>query len=108
MIFMKNILLTAILAAAGFIGVSIGAIAQPEPPPPNVIYVQSAPPQPMTETVPVVPGPGYVWVAGYYQWTGDDYVWVPGHYVEHPGAWCAGQWRHDPERGWYYVLGHWC
>lgn len=99
---MKNILFAAILAAGGFIGASIGASAQ------QYIYVQTAPPQPITETVPAPPGTGYVWVGGYYQWNGSDFVWVPGQYVQHSGTWCAGQWRHDEQRGWYFVVGHWC
>jgi hypothetical protein len=99
---MKKILLTVMLAAGGFIGASITAGAQ------QYIYVQTAPPPPPAETEPAMPGPGYVWVGGYYQWNGDDYVWVPGHFVQHAGTWCAGQWRHDEQQGWYFVPGHWC
>lgn len=100
---MNKIFLAAILIASGFVASSTPVRAQQ----PTVIYVQTAPPQPETEPEPALPGPGYVWVPGYYQWTGSEYVWVRGHYVQHAGAWCAGEWRHD-DQGWYFVPGHWC
>jgi hypothetical protein len=71
------------------------------------VYVQVGPPAPIVETVPVSPGPGYVWVGGYYRWNGDRYVWVHGRYVRHAGHWCGGHWRHE-HRGWYWVAGGWC
>jgi hypothetical protein len=40
--------------------------------------------------------PGYVWVAGYWDWRYHRHVWVPGHYVRaRPGyAWHNGHWVH--------------
>lgn len=37
-------------------------------------------PPPIVEVVPVMPGPGYHWVAGHYRWYGNQWVWVPGHW----------------------------
>jgi hypothetical protein len=99
---MRKIFLAAIVAAMGFMGNPMPASAQ------TYIYVQSAPPAPVYETVPARPGPGYVWVGGYYRWNGYRYVWVRGHYVRHAGAWCGGHWRHNARRGWYWVPGRWC
>ena len=98
---MKKIFLGAILAAAGWIVASMPASAQ------TYIYVRTAPPAAIYETVPARPGAGYVWVGGYYRWNGYQYVWVHGHYVRHAGAWCGGHWRHGA-RGYYWVAGHWC
>ncbi len=75
-------------------------IAQPPPPPP-------AP----TETVPVAPGPAYVWVPGHWAWRGPHrgYVWVPGRYLvpAQPGyVWVPGRWAPGPA-GWVWVEGHW-
>jgi hypothetical protein len=98
---MKRIFVAAILAAFGFIGNSVAANAQ------AYIYVQSAPPAPVYETVPAVPGRGYTWVGGYYRWNGYRYVWVRGHYVRHPGRWCGGRWHHNA-RGYYWTNGRWC
>lgn len=65
-------------------------------PPPIPAYVQ-----------PVCPGPGYIWVPGYWAWDpGDGYYWVPGYWVLAPyiGAlWTPGWW------GWVdgvYVWNH--
>jgi hypothetical protein len=98
---MKQILAAIILAAAGFAGSLAPANAQ------AYIYVQTAPPAPVYETVPAAPGAGYVWVGGYYNWTGGRYVWVHGHYVHHAGHWCGGHWHHN-HHGYYWTAGRWC
>jgi hypothetical protein len=73
------------------------------------VYIQTAPPSPIYETVPVAPGSGYFWVAGFWQWNGYRYAWVHGHYAYRPyagAAWHAGHWVSGP-RGWYWRTGHW-
>lgn len=102
---MKQIFLSAILAAAGFIGTSMPASAQV--PPPGTVFVPNAPPAPMTMAMPPRPGGGMVWVGGYWRWTGTRYVWVSGRWTRHGGAWCAGRWRSSP-RGWWWTAGRWC
>ena len=75
----------------------------------DVVYVQQRPPHGIVEVRGVVPGPGYVWVPGYYQWRGSTYVWISGRYtlVERGyRSWVPGEWRHT-RRGWYWVDGHW-
>ncbi|MDI2590757.1 YXWGXW repeat-containing protein [Pseudomonas sp. N3-W] len=37
-------------------------------------------PPPMVEVVPVMPAPGYHWVAGHYRWQANQWVWMPGHW----------------------------
>ncbi len=69
---------------AGCVVESPAVVAQPPPPPP-------AP----TETVPVAPGPAYVWVPGRYLVPAQPgYVWVPGRWAPGPA-------------GWVWVEGHW-
>jgi hypothetical protein len=34
----------------------------------------------LVEVVPVMPAPGYHWVAGHYRWGGNQWRWVPGHW----------------------------
>lgn len=72
------------------------------------IYVNVAPPAPRFEARPMVPAPGYVWVDGYWSWTGAQYVWIPGQwqaprvgYTWRPARWVqrGAQWRMVP--------GHW-
>ena len=70
--------LTAQHAAAGvFVSVSFA-------PPPLPVY-----------TLPLVPGPNYIWVPGYWAYARDDYYWVPGTWVlaPRPGLlWTPGYW----------------
>jgi len=39
---------------------------------------------PYGETVVVAPSPGYIWIDGYWGWTGQQRIWVPGRW-EPPG-----------------------
>ncbi len=77
------------------IGISVGFA-----PPALPIYVQ-----------PLCPGPGYIWIPGYWAWDPDigDYYWVPGVWVLAPfvGAlWTPGYWGwSDGVYGWYD--GYW-
>jgi WXXGXW repeat (2 copies) len=73
------------------------------------VFVRVGPPPPRVEAVVAAPGPGYVWVPGYYRWDGAVYVWTPGRYLRPPrprARWVAGHWVHN-RRGWYYVEGRW-
>lgn len=73
-------------------------------------YYASTPPPPLRrEVVGVAPGPGYVWINGYWGWRGNSYTWVQGYYARPPrrGArWEEPRWEHD--RGRYrFRQGHW-
>ena len=74
-----------------------------------VVYVDRAPPAAYNEVVTVAPGPGYVWVGGYYGWSGRDYLWNRGYWslpARGYTHWNPGYWnRHD--RGHHWVPGHW-
>ena len=72
------------------------ASAQPYPPVPPPRY----------ETVPVAPGPGYLWRGGGWRWDGRAYVWMPGTYVVRRAgynAWVPGHWG----RFGRWVPAHW-
>ena len=86
-------LLGASSSSSAFVAVSV-AIAPPLIP----VYEQ-----------PLIPGPGYIWVPGYWAWGADGYYWVPGTWVLAPfvGAlWTPGYWAWD---GGYYAWypGYW-
>ena len=62
-----------------------------------------------TEVVGVAPGPGSVWIGGYWNWAAPNYIWVPGTWQTPPhehAVWVAPEWRHE-SRGWWRVDGHW-
>ena len=73
------------------------------------VYLRVGPPAPVYETRIVSPGPGFVWVPGYYRNEPRGYAWVPGRWERPPRAraeWVPSRWVHD-RRGWYVVEGHW-
>jgi hypothetical protein len=88
-------LLAGLLLAGGIlfgqvsIGIRIGA-----PPPPRVVRVR-----------PAAPGPGWLWVDGYWYAVGHKYRWHDGYWTRPPyeGArWVAP--RHDGEQ---FYAGYW-
>ena len=72
-------------------------------------YAVPAPPAVQAETIPASPGPNYVWVGGYWDWTGTQYSWVPGYWAVPPAG--KTEWvppRYD-KRGdtFMYHRGYW-
>ncbi len=74
------------------------------------VVVPEAPPLPEVETMSMVPGPGYIWVPGAWNWRG-QWVWDQGHWAfpPQPGAvWVSpryenrGDQRIFIEGGWKY------
>ena len=48
----------------------------------GAVYYASVPPPPLrAEYVGVAPGPGHVWVNGYWGWRGNAHVWVAGSWM---------------------------
>jgi hypothetical protein len=45
------------------------------------VYPDNLPPDPIPEYRPQAPGWGYVWVNGYWDWTGYDWVWNNGYWA---------------------------
>ncbi|TNF24280.1 MAG: hypothetical protein EP329_25140 [Deltaproteobacteria bacterium] len=75
----------------------------------DAYYVDEAPPAPYVEVVPRAPGPGWVWVDGYWSWSRHRYVWVPGAWRRPPRAnhvWVGGVWTRTNGR-YHYVRGRW-
>ena len=95
----------------GLLGI-LGALAiacASNPPPENAIYVERRPPPERVEVIGTAPGPGYVWLRGYWRWGAGDYAWQSGRWaVAERGyrRWEPGQWRHG-RRGYYWVEGRW-
>jgi hypothetical protein len=61
---------------------------------PGEIYVDSAPPAPIVEVQPAIPGPGFIWIGG-------DWAWEGGRW-----RWAAGRWERPPHPGAYWHPGH--
>ncbi len=59
------------------------------------ISVRIGPPVLPVYVQPICPGPGYLWVPGYWAYGPDDYFWVPGTWVFPPEVgllWTPGYW----------------
>src|SRR5579884_3947861 len=98
----KRAMLGAVIAAA----IAVPASAQVS----FGVQVGRVPPPPLRyEGRPPAPGPGFIWIDGYWRWDRGRYVWVPGVWQRPPYAgayWSHGHWDHYPD-GWRYHEGHW-
>ncbi len=78
------------------------------PGPGAVVIAPQAPPPVVVEPMLVAPGPGYIWIEGYWSWTGGHHVWTRGHWAAPRSGyhWVPRQWTHGPG-GWHQHGGHW-
>ena len=103
--FVRRVLLSAATAVA--LGATIEACLPL--PPHGVVVIEMGPPAPRWERMGPAPGPGYVWVGGYWVWRAGEFVWMTGRWVSVPHGhhyWVPGRWVHT-RRGWYFVEGRW-
>ena len=72
-------------------------------------YYRMPPPRPRVEAYGMAPGPGYVWLNGYWAGGGGGYVWTPGYWARPPrphARWMAPRW--EQRRGGYrFRSGYW-
>ena len=122
----KNRRMGAVIASASLAALATGCVErrvayvpvyQPQPvyavqpgaaAPVAPVVVQSAPPAPIVEVVPVAPGPAYAWVPGYWSWNG-RWVWVRGNWGFRPrphAVWVSGRWV-PHGHGYVWVGGRW-
>jgi hypothetical protein len=72
-------------------------------------YATTPPPALRFEQRGAAPGPGYVWIDGYWGYSGGRYAWVAGRWDRPPrprARWESGRWE---TRGgkYYYREGRW-
>lgn len=101
---LRNIILIGVLSVFCSVPlypahVGFGVMVGTPPPPPLVVAGPVGPP----------PGPGFVWVDGYWDWFDGRWVWTPGRWVLPPHAhavWVAPTFHpwHDHFR---FHRGHW-
>jgi len=102
---MKAAILSAVLLGSAALVACGGGYAQgyvvAQVPPPPAPYAVGA--------VGIAPGPGYVWINGFWNLNGSRWAWVNGRWAVPPhahAAWVADRWeRHG--NGWRYRRGHW-
>jgi hypothetical protein len=83
----------AAITLTGCAGGYVGAYARTPPPPIRV------------ETYGPAPGPGYIWITGYWGYRSNNYYWVPGRWERPPRGhrrWEDGRWeRHGDRYRWH-------
>jgi hypothetical protein len=73
------------------------------------ITIGRTPPPLRYERRPPMPGAGYVWIDGFWNWDRGRYVWVPGRWDRPPYAgayWSHPHYDHYAD-GWHFHEGHW-
>ncbi len=63
-------------------------------------WADASPPAPYMEEAGAAPGPGYVWVNGYWYWSGAQWQWMRGYWAPVPAVGYAWQ-----PSGWIQVSG---
>jgi hypothetical protein len=90
---------------------SAAAVPAPSTPGPEMtegMVVENDPPAPIVEYVPAAPYPDYVWLGGFWGWSG-GWVWHAGRYAPRPyrgAAWVSGGWARG-SHGWAWHGGRW-
>jgi hypothetical protein len=71
-------------------------------------YPNMGPPPPREERMTGQRGPGYVWISGYWSWTGGGYSWRSGHWAKAKGGrnWAPGRWEQKGKK-WVWRGGQW-
>lgn len=99
-----TISLRASLVAFGLMLAPMAASAQQ-----TVVVTNLPPPAPMAETPTASPGPGFAWVAGFWNWNGTQYAWTSGHWERPPQpaqSWEAPRWEREGGR-YRFRQGRW-
>lgn len=107
---MKPLRLALAIASVAVLGGCVIAPLGPRGPyamEPGPVVDVAPPPSPYEAQVPA-PGPGYVWIGGYWGWNLGRHVWIGGRWALPPAGhgWVPGYWgRHG--HGWRWNGGHW-
>ena len=108
-------LLLCASAAALILGAAAGgdfAFVAPVRAQADVAFIASIAPPPLPAySQPAIPGPGYMWIPGYWGWNGAGYYWVPGYWALPPAAgllWTPGYWAwSDTDHDYVFHSGYW-
>lgn len=72
-------------------------------------YNGPPPPPPRFGVAGVAPGPGFVWIDGFYDLRGSTWVWRPGYWARPPHrgmVWVRPNWEHHGH-GYRFHRGYW-
>ena len=73
-----------------------------------VVEVPNAPPEPKAEEKTPCPGPGHIWIAGYWDYIGGHHVWRDGHWIEGKVGYEYVRARYEWDgTAWQFHVPHW-
>ena len=73
-----------------------------------VVEVSGPPPQARPEVKPPCPGPGHIWVAGYWDYIGGHHVWRAGRWLQAKADYEYVRARYEWDgRAWQFHVPHW-
>jgi hypothetical protein len=73
-----------------------------------VLEVPNAPPDPKPEIKPACPGPGHIWVAGYWDYIGGHHIWRDGRWVEGKAGYEYVRARYEWDgKAWQFHIPYW-
>ncbi len=99
---MKRKRVSALLVAVGLSAVVTAASCV------ATAWVPLGPPGAQVEVQTMAPGPGFIWINGWWEWHG-DWAWHRGYWARPPrprATWEPPRWEHG-ERGWRWHPGQW-
>ncbi len=78
----------------------------------DVAFAASIAPPPLPAySQTTIPGPGYIWIPGYWAWDRKGYYWTPGYWARPPAAdllWTPGYWAwNDRDHDYVFHSGYW-
>ncbi len=99
----KSALAIVLLGAGALVGCGGGYYS-------GSVVVGPPPPEPYYGAVGYAPGPGYVWLGGYYDLDGGHWRWREGHWGRRPhphDEWVRPYWEHRGGGHYRFHQGYW-
>jgi hypothetical protein len=106
--FTRMLVLSLSLSSFGCAAVTADTSQTSSPSQTLVLEVPNAPPDPKTEVKTACPGPGHIWVAGYWDYIGGHHVWRDGRWVPGKAGYEYVRARYEWDgKAWQFHVPHW-
>lgn len=104
----RSIVLSFSIFAGGCAAVSANTPQTPSAEQSLVVEVPGPPPAPKAEEKTPCPGPGHIWVAGYWDYIGGQHVWRDGRWIEGKRDYEYVRARYEWDgKAWQFHVPHW-
>ena len=104
----RSICLSLSLFTVGCAAVSADTSQTSTPSQTLIVVVPNAPPDPKTEVKTPCPGPGQIWVAGYWDFIDGHHVWRDGRWVQGKVGYEYVRARYEFDgKSWQFHVPHW-